>query len=205
MSNTVETAEGSPIAPRHRVLVSMTAVVSIAVAVGCHSDPPSAIQVRVGNTSQQQAAFVPETALAEYLELPEKRSELRITLADYAASCDDFVRPGPEQIYVSVVVVEPAGREVAAGTYAWSGREAHGGTASRPVRPFAMPKVLLGSQSHLFPPGGAVRLSRVSLQREGRVEGVLAFEFAGDRERAATSLRGNFRAKVCKLNRIAEP
>ena len=183
----------------------LAALLSGACAVGCRPEQPSAIQVRVGNGPKAQSSFIPEAALAEYLELPGERNELRITLADYAASCDDYVRPGPGQTYVSVVVVEPAGRDVAAGTYAWSGREAHGGTASRPSRPFAMPKVLLASQSHLFPPGGAVRLSRVSLQHEGRVEGVLAFEFAGDRERDATSLRGNFRAKLCKLNRAAEP
>ncbi len=185
--------------------VVLVAVVNGAGVGGCRPDPPSTIQVRVGNEAEEQASFIPETALAEYLELPGERNELRITLADYGASCDDYVRPGPGHTYVSVIVVEPAGRDVTAGTYAWGGREAHGGTASRPSRPFAMPKVLLGSQSHLFPPGGTVRLSRVALQHDGRVEGVLAFEFAGDRERDATSLTGNFRAKLCKLNRAGEP
>jgi hypothetical protein len=202
--DTVGIVQGQGRLPVHAAVLLAGLILTFAVG-GCRRDQPSTIQVRVGNGAQDQASFVPETALAEYLELPGERNELRLTLADYTASCDAYVRPGPGQTYVSVIVVEPAGRDVTTGTYAWSGHEAHGGTPSRPTRPFAMPKVVLGNQSHLFPPGGAVRLSRVTLQHNGRVEGVLGFEFAGDRKRDATSLRGNFRAKLCKLNRAAEP
>jgi hypothetical protein len=68
-----------------------------------------------------------------------------------------------------------------------------------------LPKAFLGRRGHLFQPGGEVRLTRVSLGRDGEVAGVLAFEFAGDAEHEATSLRGNFRAKICKSIRPPAP
>lgn len=154
----------------------------------------------MGSSPTSQRSFVPITALAEYLELPESRNELRLTLADYELPCDRFVPPQGQQIHVSIVVVTPAGFRPAAGTYAWGGTQGQGGAANEPQPPFARPKALLGGRGHVFQPGGAVRLTKVALGRHAAVQGVLAFEFAGDAEHEATSLTGSFRARVCKSN-----
>ena len=154
----------------------------------------------MGNSPGSQRSFVPVTALAEYLELPESSNELRLTLADYELPCDRFVPPKGQQIHVSVVVVTPAGSRPVPGTYTWAGTHGHGGAANEPQPPFARPKALLGGKGHIFQPGGNVRLTRVALGRHGAVWGVFAFEFAGDGEHEATSLTGSFRARVCKSN-----
>jgi hypothetical protein len=180
-------------------------IVVATMAVACQRDAPSAIQVRVGDTAEQQRSFPPRSTLGEYLELPQARSELRLSFADYDLSCERFVVPAADQTFVSVMVVTPAGTEPGAGTYPWAGHDAHGGTPSHPARPFAMPKVQLGSRSYLFPPGGAVELTKVSLALDGHVEGVLRFEFAGDAERQATSLLGSFRARICSSSRPSGP
>jgi hypothetical protein len=159
----------------------------------------------VGDAAEQQRTFAPRSALGEYLELPQARNELRLSLADYDASCERFIPPAAEQTFVSLVVVTPAGTEPGVGTYPWGGHDAHGGTPSRPERSFAMPKVQLGSRSYLFPPGGAVELTKVSLALDGHVEGVLLFEFAGDAQRQATSLQGSFQARICKSSHPPGP
>jgi hypothetical protein len=156
--------------------------------------------VATGISPDSQHSFVPITALAEYLELPESRNELRLTLANYELPCDRFVPAAGEQIHVSVVVVTPAGSRPAPGTYAWAGTQGQGDGANDPQPPFARPKALLGGRGHTFQPGGAVRLTKVALGRHAAVEGVLAFEFAGNAEHEATSLTGSFRARVCKSN-----
>ena len=172
-----------------------------ALLSACRSEPASTIRVRVGEGPDQQRSFVPKVALAEYLNVPDLRGELRLTLADYDAPCDRFVPPDDDQTNVSVLIVTPKGVIPSPGTYPWGGPEAHGGTAAQPERPFAVPKVHLGPHSHLFPPGGSVRLTRVGLERDGQVEGVLDLEFPGDAQRPAASLRGNFQAQICKTNR----
>jgi len=174
-------------------------------AAACVAESPSPIQVQVGTDPAERRTFVPRTALAEYLELPQVRGELRLTLADYEASCDVFVPPSDRQTYISVLVVTPDGTDPVPGSYAWAGHEAHGGSAGHPAHPYAMPKVQLGSRSTLLPPGGGVRLTKVSLERDGSVEGVLDFQFPGDSQRQATGLQGTFRARICKTNHAPKP
>jgi hypothetical protein len=174
-------------------------------AVACVSESPSPVQLRVGPAPSDARSFVPRTALAEYLDLPQARRELRVMLADYEASCDRFVPPRDGETYVSVLVVTPDGTDPGPATYAWAGHDAHGGTPGHPDRPFALPKVQLGPSSTLLPPGGSVRLTQVSLERDGYVEGVLDFQFAGDAKRPATSLQGTFRARICKTNHAPKP
>jgi hypothetical protein len=183
---------------RGRVLVAL-------LTAACHGESHSAIQLQVGNASAERRSFVPRSALAEYLELPKARSELRLIFADYEASCERFVPPTDEQTFVSVLVVAPAGQEPTTGTYPWGGHQAHGGTATRPKRPFAMPKAQLGARSYLFPPGGAARLAKVSLAQDGYVQGSLCFEFSGNARQQATRLQGEFRARVCRSNRLPGP
>jgi hypothetical protein len=179
---------------------------SLAVLLlGCVTEEPAPIQVSIGPTPGETRSFAPKTALAEILDLSPARTELRLILADYEASCDRFVPPADGQTYVSVLVVTPAAAALAPVSYSWLGHEAHGSTPGRPDRPFALPKAQLGRRSALLPPGGAVRLTKVGMERDGYVEGLLEFQFAGDAKRPATRLMGPFRARICKTNQAPKP
>jgi hypothetical protein len=39
----------------------------------------------------------------------------------------------------------------------------------------------------------------VTTTQDGRVRGVLGFEFSGDADHVATSLKGSFEAKLCRV------
>jgi hypothetical protein len=169
---------------------------ALLVVQGCRSDPPPPpIQLAFGVDPEDRAEFTPRSAIAEYLELPGAKNELRITLASYEASCDRFVPPEKGEASLTVVVVTPSGAQPAKGSYGWNGE-----TAPTP-QGYAAPTARRGGSSHLFSPGGALELERVELDVGGRVEGRLAFEFSGNAEREATHARGAFRARVCRSKR----
>lgn len=169
------------------------------LAVACHSTPTGEIQLSVAPGADGHMSFAPRSAFAEYLQLPGEHNELRITLAGYNASCERYVPPDPGRASVTVTVAFPAGSEPLAGTYAWAGHEAHGGTPARPQRAYAVPTARIGRHGYVFPPGGSITLTRVELSPHGRVEGVLAFGFPGDAQRPAMSLAGRFSARICRL------
>jgi hypothetical protein len=176
-------------------------LVALATGAGCHPDSGATVQLVVGRGDAGQRSFVPRTALARYVELPREHNELILTLSSYEASCERFVPPGAGQASVTVTIVTPPGRKPGAGSYDWSGPDPRGGTKSRPEHAYAEPTARIGSRSYIFPPGGSVQLKRVALDPHGRVDGLLAFEFPGDAERPAMSIKGRFHAKICRLDK----
>jgi len=175
-------------------------LVALATGAGCHQDSGAAVQLVVGRRNTEQRSFVPRTALARYVELPREHNELILTLASYKASCERFVPPGPGQASVTVTLVTPPGRKPETGSYDWRGPALRGGTKSRPGHAYAEPTARIGSRSYIFPPGGSVQLKHVALDPHGRVDGLLAFEFPGDADRPAMSIKGRFHAKICRLD-----
>lgn len=172
----------------------------MAVALGaCKSQSRAPVYVVAGPANEDRAEFVPRSSYAEFVVFPGVRSELRITLASYAASCDSFVPPGPDDTSATITVISPASAELGPGTYAWAGHEAHGGTEQQPERAYALPAVRLGHRQVILAPGGEIALESVATTQDGRVRGMLSFEFAGDAEHAATSLKGTFEAKLCRV------
>lgn len=170
----------------------------IGALAGCRAKPPAPVQLVAGPTSAERVDFVPRSAFAEYYELDGLRNEVRITLSSYESSCDEFVAPRDREVSVVVNVVSPAGVALEPGTYFWAGHAAHGGTPARPEQPYSAATARIGARGFTLPPGGSVELRTVSRELEGRVSGYLALEFPGDAERAATSLRGGFEAKLCR-------
>jgi hypothetical protein len=166
----------------------------------CRAKKAAPIQLVIGPMAEDRVEFVPQAAFAEYFELEGLRNELRITLTSYKASCDAFTAPRDREVSVVVSVVSPTGTPLGAGNYAWGGHEAHGGTAAKPEKPFAAPTVRIGGRGLALPPGGMLELKSISRALDGSVGGYLAFEFPGDAEDSATSLRGNFEAKLCRLS-----
>lgn len=168
---------------------------------GCTESDAPAVHLSVGPPTNDRVTFRPTRAFAEYVELPQHRNELRITLASYEASCERFVPPEGDDVLVSVTVTTPAGKPPGPGTYAWAGLDAVG-SERRPRRGYARASARIGARTHHFEPGGSIRLSAVRLAPpEPKVAGLLAFEFAGDADHPASSARGRFEAVVCRATR----
>jgi hypothetical protein len=169
---------------------------------GCRQSSPHSIEIRVGTGPSDQVIFVPKSAFFEYLELPLRKNELEITLASYELSCERYVSPAEGESSVRVVVLSPAGVAPTPGEYPCTAPEDVAST--KPEQSRAVPKAFVGKRSHLFQPGGFLRLNRVAVDKEGLVEGTLAFEFPGNLAHPATSVKGSFRAKMCRVERAKE-
>jgi hypothetical protein len=165
----------------------------------CHSRPVAPLYVVLGPDAEQHLEFRPVSSYAEYLVLPGRGSELKITLSSYAASCDAFVPPGDHDVSVAVTIRVPAQVELGTGSYPWAGHGAHGGSESAPERAFSLPTVRLGHVSQVLPAGGEIQLESVASTPDGRVRGLLGFDFPGDAEHVATSVKGRFEAKLCRV------
>jgi hypothetical protein len=157
------------------------------------------VYVIAGPDPKDHVEFRPVSSYAEYLVLPGAHRELKITLASYATSCDSFVEPAENDASATITVITPADTELGPGSYVWAGHLAHGGTEQQPQRPYALPTIRLGHRGSVLPEGGEIQLESVTTTQDGRVRGLLAFEFAGDADHVATSLKGSFEAKLCRV------
>jgi len=187
--------------PRQNRADSLILLLVLLPLSACRSETASPIQLVVGNDPTERLTFAPESALAEYVEIPGSGNELRVSLAGYKAACEQFVPPNQGQALVTVVIVSPAGVLPGRGAYGWDGHPAHGGTRTAPERAYALPSARIEHRNFVIQPGGAIQLTDVMLERAGNVAGLLAFEFSGDAEREASSITGRFEAKICRLRR----
>ena len=178
----------------------LVGALGILLLSACRAKGAAPIQLVVGDSTDKHLTFAPQTAFAEYVEVPGSSSELHLSLAGYAASCERFISPGPGQPLVTVVIVIPAGQRLEAGVYGWNGHAAHGGTPSTPDRAYAVPSARIGPRNFVFDAGGSIRLNEVNLERAGKIKGVLSFEFAGTAEHEAASIRGSFEAGLCRVH-----
>jgi hypothetical protein len=169
------------------------------VGGACRAREHDAVYIVAGNDPAEHVTFRPRSSYAEYLVLPGERRELKITLTSYPASCESFQPPGDGDSSATITVITPGESELAPGSYVWAGQEAHGGSEQHPERAYALPTVRLGHHSQVLPAGGDIVLESVATTADGRVRGLLGFEFAGDADQAATSLKGRFEAKLCRV------
>ncbi len=165
----------------------------------CRAKTGSEVYVIAGPDSADHREFRPVASYAEYLVLPGSHRELKITLASYVASCDSFVEPSEADTSATITIIAPINEELAAGSYVWAGHAAHGGSEQMPERPYALPTVRLGHRGVVLPAGGEIQLDSVTTTQDGRVRGLLNFDFAGDADHPAASLKGGFEAKLCRV------
>ncbi len=170
---------------------------------GCSREPVPAIELLLGSGQGSRQSFVPQSAFAEYTELPDSGDELVITLANFDISCDQLVPVPTSGTLVALAVVMPKGRHPERGTFAWAGHAAHGGTPTEPSVPYVVPQVNLANRSVALPPGGGLQLTEVELERHGLVRGILQFEQSGGPGVPASRLLGSFRARVCRASPAA--
>jgi len=144
----------------------------------------------------RRVELVPRSAFAEYVELPDLRRELRITLANYELGCERYVPPGPGELLFVLTIATPEKEPIAVGTVPSGGAPAP--DAGPLPRKTAFAVARQGDRGFDFPNGGSVELSSVDLSTSGRVNGVLALEFPGDGTRPAAGAHGKFEARMCR-------
>jgi len=140
--------------------------------------------------------LLPRVAFAEYVELPELRRELRITLASYDLSCDRYLPPGPSDTLFVFTLSNPPNEPFAPGTIAFAGAPASDAGALPRATAFAVARQ--GEHGYEFPNGGSIELRQVELTASGHVSGVLGLEFPGDGTRPAAGAHGKFDARMCR-------
>jgi len=171
--------------------------------VGCRDNNPSVIQIVAGNSSDQQLTFAPVASLAEYVELPNRGDELRVSLANYELNCDGY-SPNPDGGAVVVLTfLLPVGQRPTVGTYFWPGLQKGDKSPDADLElktPVVMPVVRIGKRSIALLPGGNVDIQRLNLERQGEVVGVMRLEQSGGDGQPPTRLFGSFTARVCRTS-----
>jgi hypothetical protein len=167
------------------------AFVAAGLLTGCSRAEKPSVQLVVGANPNETTSFSPEVSFAEYVAIRGSHTELRITVASYAASCERFVAPGPDQALVTVVVTTPADDPPHLASYPWSGPS---------DRARAAPSARVGSRGYEFPPGGELTLTRVELEPQGSVAGSFNFEFPGNADTTQKGLHGRFEARLCRFS-----
>ena len=143
----------------------------------------------------RRAELKPRSAFAEYVELPELRRELRITLASYPLSCDRYVAPGPDDLLFVLTLSTPPREALVPTSIPFGVAPASDAGANARVGAFAVARQ--GERGFDFPSGGTVELRSVDLTPTGSVSGVLSLEFPGDGTRPASGAHGKFDARMC--------
>lgn len=185
-------APGRARATRKLTLFALCALFTL----GCRGEAASSnVDLLLPDGVGRRVELVPKTAFAEYVELPELRHELRITLASYALSCDRYVPPGPDDLLLTVTLDAPAAEPLHPGTFPLEAADPPDAGAT--ARPKAFAVARQGERGFDFPNGGSVELRSVDLGPAGQVSGVLALEFPGDGTRAAAGAHGKFEAHLC--------
>jgi hypothetical protein len=171
---------------------------ALLVAVACKSEKPKdSIELVVPDGSGRTLELAPRSAFAEYIELPDSVSELRVTLASHEVSCERYVAPGPDDTVVVVTLRLPSGQKPHPGSFATTPPLAEDGGVSVP-RPYAASVIRRGERAYPLSPGGTLELSFVELGANGSTRGALALEFPGDGTRPASSAKGKFSARLCR-------
>ena len=163
----------------------------------CHPVEPPPLELVVGPAAQDQRTFVPQTAIAEQIVLPDRR-EIRLVFAEGVASCERYVAPEPGKALVHVTIVGPPDKELGPGTYLAARPTGKDETWVHPQAAYALAKVEWASTNMLLGPGGGVQLTAIDWQPHGTVQGTMSFEFPGDDKSPAASLRGRFIARGCQ-------
>lgn len=177
----------------------------LGAAMGCSERQHPPIELNTGRGHEQ--IFTPQSAYAEYVELPQLRNELRLTLASYQTSCERFTPPPPGGVLVTIQLALPTQQRLEAGTFPWPGPDARIAPGNPVTSAYAEPGVRLGGVAGAlqFPAGGGMQVTSARLERFGEVGGTLAFEAPAAVGHGASEIRGHFRAVLCRVHVATGP
>ncbi len=178
----------------------LAGIATLLLAVSCRDRTEPVIQLVMGSGSEQNLNLAPKTAFAEYVELPTQGDQLRVVLASYPLSCDEYRPMSDHDLMITLTFIMPEGQRPTPGTYPWPGLPPKvSSLADLDLKaPVVIPVVKHGSKSTTLLPGGSVDIQRLSLERQGEVAGVMRLEQSGEDGKPATRLFGSFAAKVCR-------
>jgi len=177
-----------------RQLIALT--FALAGLAACRGEPSrSNINLVLPEGVGRRVELTPRSAFAEYVELPELRHELRVTLASYEVSCHTYVPPGPSDTLLVLTLTTPAAESLKAGVFPLEA--AYRPDAGSTTRSTAFAVARQGPRAFEFPAGGSIELKTVDLSPSGQVSGTLALEFPGDGRRPAAGAHGRFDARMC--------
>ncbi len=183
---------------QRRVLLTL---IGTFLTLACRDNSLPVIQIVAGNLGEQQVDFTPQSAFAEYVELPNGGDELRVSLANYELNCDSYA-PNPNSgVLVVLTFLLPVGQRPAIGSYPWPGLPKGDKSADANFElktPVVMPVIRIGKKSIALLPGGNVDIQRLNLERQGEVVGVMRLEQSGGDGQPPTRLFGSFTARVCR-------
>jgi hypothetical protein len=101
---------------------TLAALVLLAVAPACRTpEPPATLELTLSEDQGRREEFRVRSAFAEYVELPEVRNELRISLSNYERFCESPRSPKEDETLFTITVITPPGVAPEAGRYAWLG------------------------------------------------------------------------------------
>jgi hypothetical protein len=195
---TARRARPRELAPNPKRAARLNAVVlAAALLAGCRGGGSGAnVDLVLPEGVGTRVELTPRAAFAEYVELPELRRELRITLANYELGCERYVPPGPNELLFVLTIATPEKEPVGVGTIPFGGAPAPDAGVLGRKTAFAVARQ--GDRGFDFPSGGTVELSSVDLSASGRVSGALGLEFPGDGTRPAAGAHGKFEARMCR-------
>jgi hypothetical protein len=168
--------------------------------LGCKNELVDEVTLQVG--PDEIIRFRPQSGFAHYFEMPGGEDVLRIFLASYDLSCQEFRAPGVGDVLVAVTLRAPASRALVPERYPWNGlvdpEEASDDEAEPPGLQ-SLPFVRLAEDARPLPPGGELVLKKLEAEPLGLVEGELAFRDADVGEAATTALIGSFSVRLCQV------
>jgi hypothetical protein len=92
------------------------------ITLGCDKAPDlGVLELTLPEDQGKRVEVVVRSAFAEYVELPDLRNELRISLTSYETFCDPYRPPGPDDTRVTLTITTPPATKPGRGTYPWRG------------------------------------------------------------------------------------
>lgn len=187
--------------PVRAALLGGLQVVALVLWSACSRQGHAPVELELG---AERFQFVPESAFAEYWELPGEPDQLRITLASYKVNCESYRGPAQGQALVTLTVRMPAGKSISPGEYPWNGLPEDPSTVPEPQ---VIPFVRLAREGRTLAPGGALQLRQLDRSLHGLVQADFVFSSQAraedDAEQAkapSSGLRGSVSVRLCRLS-----
>lgn len=176
-------------------------------ALACERTKDPEITLQVG--PEEIHRFGANSGFAHYYELPGQDDLLRIVLASYPLSCDEYKPPKPGEVFITVTLRVPPPKTIEPGKYLWKGLDPQvRDPDAEPARdeevdamePSALPFVRLSEDARPLPPGGALTLTKFEPETFGLVEGELGFRDADAGQAVSAALLGSFSVRLCHVS-----
>ena len=179
----------------HSVLTSFLLFCFSWPFLACESDTQHQITIQTGPDTYRR--FMPEAAIAEYLEFPSEPDQLRISVANFPLSCEKYLAPRGDQVVVSFLIKVPTGKELSQGTYLWKGLPK---SENEMTEPLVLPYVRFSGGGRSLPPGGQFELISFSPEPFAEVQARAQLRGAEPGASYQIGVSGMISARLCRVS-----